>query len=47
MDGRMDAKLITISPKPFGLGIKMYVVTPYLNRLNEAVQINGHNIWVQ
>ena len=25
--------------------IKTYVVTPHLNRLNEMVQISGHNIW--
>ena len=24
---------------------KPYVVTPYLNRLNETVQMRGHNIW--
>ena len=22
-----------------------YVVTPYLNRLDETVQMRGHNIW--
>ena len=25
--------------------IKPYVVTPHLNRLNETVQMRGHNIW--
>ena len=25
--------------------IKMYVVTPHLNRLVKTVQIRGHNIW--
>ena len=25
--------------------IKAYVVTPHLNRLNETVQMRGHNIW--
>ena len=26
---------------------KIYVVTPPLNRLDETVQIRGHNIWFQ
>ena len=25
--------------------LKLYVVTPHLSRLNETVQIRGHNIW--
>ena len=25
--------------------IKTYVVTPHLNRLDETVQMKGHNIW--
>ena len=25
--------------------IKTYVVIPHLNRLNETVQMRGHNIW--
>ena len=25
--------------------IKTYVVTPHLNRLDERVQMRGHNIW--
>ena len=25
--------------------IKTYVVTPHLNRLNQTVQMRGHNIW--
>ena len=25
--------------------IKAYVVTPHLNRLDETVQMRGHNIW--
>ena len=24
---------------------KTYVVTPHLNRLNETLQMKGHNIW--
>ena len=27
--------------------IKTYIVTPHLNRLNETVQMRGHNIWFQ
>ena len=27
--------------------IKTYVVTPHLNRLDETVQMRGHNIWFQ
>ena len=27
--------------------IKMYVVTPHLNRLNEKVKVRGHNIIFQ
>ena len=26
---------------------KEYVVTPHLNRLDETVQMRGHNIWFQ
>ena len=26
---------------------KTYVVNPYWNRLDETVQIRGHNIWFQ
>ena len=25
--------------------IKTYIVTPHLNRLDETVQMRGHNIW--
>ena len=25
--------------------IKLYIVTPHLNRLDETVQMRGHNIW--
>ena len=25
--------------------IKTYVVTPHLNRLDETIQMRGHNIW--
>ena len=27
--------------------IKIYVVSPHLNRLIETVQMRGHNIWFQ
>ena len=27
--------------------IEMFVVTSHLNRLNETVQMRGHNIWFQ
>ena len=26
---------------------KTYVITPHLNRLNETVQMRGHNTWFQ
>ena len=31
----------------FQFYIKTYVVTPHLKRLDETVQMRGHNIWFQ
>ena len=36
-----------ISKDNFYYCMKVYVVTPHLNRIIETVQMTGHNIWFQ
>ena len=37
--------LVIISDNFCKFCIKTFVVTPHLNRLDETVQMRGHNIW--
>ena len=47
LDNREYMYLVVMRDNFCSFCMKIYVVTTQLNRLNETVQMRGHNIWFQ